>query len=56
MISVEARDRQSQGFFEQLVQRDPDIDTIQQASIETDKAVLDLRNERREMSLPSCRG
>ena len=56
MISIEARDGQSQELFEQLVQRDPDIDTIQQARIETDKAVLDLRNERREMSLPSCRG
>ena len=56
MISIEARDGQSQELFEQLVQRDPDIDTIQQASIETDKAVLDLRNERREMDSPSCRG
>jgi len=56
MISIEARDGQSQELFEQLVQKDPDIDTAQQASIETDKAVLDRRNERREMGLPSCRG
>jgi len=55
MTTIDQRDRKrAQPIFNQLVARDPDIDTSQQASIETDKAVLDLRAERREMGLPSC--
>ena len=37
----------------ELVERDPDIDTAQQASIATDSAVLDMRSERRELGIGS---
>jgi hypothetical protein len=39
---------EAQGFFEQIADRDPEIDTVQQASIEVDKAILDVRDYRRE--------
>jgi hypothetical protein len=40
-------------FYEQLAARDPEIDTAQQASIEIDKAILDIRKLRREEGI-SC--
>ena len=33
---------------------DPDIDTAQQASIEADRVLLDMRKERRELGLAAC--
>ena len=39
--------------FDQLAARDPEIDTAQQASIEIDKAILDIRELRREEGI-SC--
>jgi phage tail sheath protein FI len=55
MTAVDQRDRKrAEPIFDQLVGADPDIDTTQQASLETDKAVLDLRAERRELGLSSC--
>ena len=41
------------GYFDQLADRDPEIDTAQQASIEVDKAILDIRELRREEGI-SC--
>jgi hypothetical protein len=40
-------------FYEQLAARDPEVDTAQQASIEIDKAILDIRELRREEGI-SC--
>ena len=40
-------------FFEGLAARDPEIDTTQQASIEVDKAILDIRGVRRDEGI-SC--
>ena len=55
MIAVDNRDSgRAETEFERLVVMDPDIDTQQQASLETDKLVLEMRNERRQMGLPSC--
>ena len=55
MIAVDQRDtKKTNQYFEEIVQKDPDIDTVQQASIETDKVVLDMRAERRELGI-SCR-
>ena len=57
IISVERRDTQrgDQGL-QAVVAADPDIDTTQQASLEVDRVVLDLREERRQLGLPSCSG
>ena len=55
MIAVDERDTErAEAYFKKLVKSDPDIDTLQQATLATDQAVLDLRTERREMGLPSC--
>jgi len=55
MTAVDERDsKRAEPIFGHLVEKDPDIDTEQQASLETDKAVLDLRAERRELGMPSC--
>ena len=40
-------------YFEKLAARDPEIDTTQQASIEVDKAILDIRGVRRDEGI-SC--
>jgi len=40
-------------YFDQLAARDPEIDTAQQASIEIDKAILDIRELRRDDGI-SC--
>jgi len=40
-------------YCEQIAARDPEIDTVQQASIEVDKANLDIRESRREEGI-SC--
>jgi uncharacterized membrane protein YebE (DUF533 family) len=56
MTATEERNKsRAEAMFAQLVDRDPEIDTVQQAGIATDQAVLDLRTERRELGLPSCR-
>jgi hypothetical protein len=56
MIAVDTRDTaEAEAYYKELVKADPDIDTVQQAGIATDQAVLNLRTERREMGLPSCR-
>ena len=55
MIAVDQRDDAGANqFFERIVRDDPDIDTVQQASLETDKVILDMRRERRDLGL-SCR-
>ena len=55
MIAVDQRNESSANqFFQQIVREDPDIDTLQQASLETDKVILDMRRERRDLGL-SCR-
>lgn len=56
MIAVDQRDSaRAEEFQKQVAERDPEIDSLQQASIATDQAVLDLRTERRELVMPSCR-
>ena len=57
MIAVDRRDSEAaQELFEAVAAADSDIDTVQQASLETDRVVLDLRRERRESGLDSCSG
>ncbi len=41
-------------LYQQLVSADADIDTKQQASLETDKVLMDVRKERRDRGI-SCR-
>ena len=40
--------------YQSLVERDPEIDTIPQASLATDQAVLDMRTERGEIGIGPC--
>ena len=48
VIAADARDTgRAESIYPSLVEMDPDIDSVQQASIETDKAVLEVRSERR---------
>jgi gas vesicle protein len=55
MIAVDQRDSEkTDEYLAEIVEKDPDIDTVQQASIESDKVVLEMRNERRELGI-SCR-
>ena len=55
MIAVDQRNQEGANqFFQRIVGEDPDIDTLQQASLETDKVILDMRRERRDLGL-SCR-
>ena len=55
MTAVDLRDSaKSEASFQALVSRDPDIDTLQQASLATDQAVLDMRSERREIGIGPC--
>jgi hypothetical protein len=54
MILVDQKKpEEANGYFEQIAARDPEIDTVQQASIEVDKAILDVRDYRREEGI-SC--
>lgn len=49
MIAVDLKKTsEAAAFFDQLAARDPEIDTAQQASIEIDKAILEIREVRRE--------
>ena len=45
----------SEPLLKELVQKDPDIDTVQQASIAADKILLGMREERREIGIGPCR-
>lgn len=55
MVAVDQRDSTSaQQHFKELVTEDPEIDSIQQASLATDQAVLDMRSERRELGIAPC--
>jgi hypothetical protein len=52
LAAVDSRDQAAaQRSFEELVIFDDDIDTPQQASIEADKAILEIRNLRRELGI-----
>ncbi len=54
VIAVDQRDSdKANSFFNDLVGVDPDIDSAQQAGIEADKVVLDVRAERRQLGI-SC--
>jgi hypothetical protein len=56
MSAVDQKDTKKAGkYYEALVVSDPDIDTVQQASLVTDQAVLDMRAERSEIGIGSCR-
>jgi hypothetical protein len=56
MTAVDQKDnKKAEGFYKSLVASDPDIDTVQQASLVTDQAVLDMRAERGEIGIGSCR-
>ncbi len=50
---LKQKDRTAQ-LYQQLVSADGDIDTIQQASVETDKVLMDVRQERRAKGI-SCK-
>jgi hypothetical protein len=55
MIAVEREDSAgAQQYFKTLATEDPEIDTVQQASLATDKAVLDMRGERRDLGIKPC--
>ena len=55
MIAVDQRDSEkTDAYLTEIVEKDPDIDSVQQASIATDKVVLDMRTERRDLGI-SCR-
>jgi len=56
MTAVDAKNNQkAQTIFQTLAERDPEIDTVQQASLATDQAVLDMRAERGEIGIGPCR-
>jgi TolA-binding protein len=55
MVAVDSRDKaRADAIFTKIIQKDPEIDTAQQASLAADQAVLDMRAERREIGMPSC--
>lgn len=55
MTAVDQKDQEkSQMSFQNIVERDPEIDTIQQASLAADQAVLDMRAERGELGIGPC--
>jgi hypothetical protein len=54
IIAVDMRDkRTSQELVQKIVRIDADLDTSQQASLEIDKMVMEMREERRQMGI-SC--
>jgi hypothetical protein len=56
MTAVDGRDaKRTQSLFKTLAERDPEIDSVQQASLATDQAVLDMRAERIELGIGDCR-
>ena len=56
MTAVDRKDSETADIvFEELVNVDTDIDTVQQASLATDKAVLELRSERAAIGIPPCK-
>lgn len=56
MTAVDGKNSQkAQTTFQTLAERDPEIDTVQQASLATDQAVLDMRAERGEIGIGPCR-
>jgi len=42
--------------FDRLITFDPDIDTRDQARMETDRVVLEMRRERRDLGMAACSG
>ena len=55
MVAVEQRDSATaNAVFERIVTDDPEIDTVQQASLATDRALIDMRDERWEIGI-TCR-
>jgi len=55
MTAVDSRNSgRAERAFQTLVQRDPEIDTVQQASLAADQAVLDMRSERADIGI-TCR-
>ena len=56
LIAVDAKDSATaERVYGQLVDLDADIDSVQQASIEADKAILDVRQIRREEGITCMR-
>lgn len=56
MVAVDSQDStRASSVFDRITQKDPEIDTAQQASLAADQAVLDMRAERREIGMPSCK-
>jgi len=57
LIALDQKDSAvAEAKFQELVERDADIDTAQQASIEADRVLLDMRQERRDLGLAACGG
>ena len=56
MTAVDQRNTsKAQSSFQTLAKWDPDIDTVQQASLAADQAVLDMRSERADIGIAPCR-
>jgi hypothetical protein len=55
LIALDQQDAAAaEAKYQELVERDPDIDTVQQASIEADRVLLDMRRERGELGPSAC--
>jgi len=56
MTAVDQRNTsKAQSSFQTLAKWDPDIDTVQQASLAADQAVLDMRSEHGDIGIAPCR-
>ena len=55
LIALDQKDSAAaEAKYQELVDLDSDIDTAQQASIEADRVLLDMRQERRDLGLAAC--
>lgn len=55
MTAMDQKNRsKAEMSYQSLVERDPEVDTVQQASLATDQAVLDMRTERGEIGIGPC--
>ena len=55
LIALDQQDTTSaEKKYQEIVVQDTDIDSAQQASIEADRVLLDMRSERRDLGLAAC--
>ena len=56
VIAVDQGDSaRARTLYPRIVDQDGDIDSAQQASLEADRVVLQIREERRALGIPSCK-